>query len=155
MARRILAIVLGVVSGTVFIAIAESVGALIFTPPKGLDFNNRAAFEQWVATLPDSAFCFPLIGYIGGSFIGGVVATLLSGRERRQPALQVGALLTVAGIANLMSMPHPLWFALVSTLVYIPFALLGFRVALRPAVGGSAATAAASAATSTEANRPA
>ena len=34
-------------------------------------------------------------------------------------------LLTLAGFANLAAIPHPAWFAFVSTVTYLPCALLG------------------------------
>jgi hypothetical protein len=43
----------------------------------------------------------------------------------------VGALLTLAGFANLAAIPHPLWFGVLSTLTYVPCAVLGAAAAVR------------------------
>lgn len=40
----------------------------------------------------------------------------------------VGAAFTLAGFANLASLPHPLWFAVLSTVTYVPAALAGVWV---------------------------
>jgi hypothetical protein len=46
-------------------------------------------------------------------------------------AAVVGGLLTLAGFANLAAIPHPLWFGVLSTLTYVPCALLGAAIAAR------------------------
>jgi uncharacterized membrane protein YccC len=46
------------------------------------------------------------------------------------PALFVGGILTALGVMNIVSIPHPLWFAVASTLLYIPCSLLGSRLLL-------------------------
>ena len=83
--------------------------------------------------VPVSAFLAMLMGYMAGALGGGLVATLISGREFLRPAMVVGIILTIENIFNQLEIPHPLWFTVVSTLVYIPMAWCGHRV-LRPKV---------------------
>lgn len=78
--------------------------------------------------LPVTAFLAMLGGYGAGAFLGGLVATLISGRSLPRPAIIVGIVLTIGNVFNQMEIPHPLWFALVSVVMCIPLAWCGWRV---------------------------
>ena len=58
--------------------------------------------------------------------IGAVIAGFVAARiARLRQAIVVGVLLTLAGIANNLMLPPPLWFWVASVLVLLPAALLG------------------------------
>ena len=44
------------------------------------------------------------------------------------PALLPALTFLIAGIMNLVAIPHPLWFSIVSLLVFLPAAWLGGRI---------------------------
>ena len=59
-------------------------------------------------------------------------------------AAVLGLLFLLAGIANLMMIPHPVWFAVMDVLLYLPMALTGSWLAGKaigavPAMAGDAA----------------
>jgi hypothetical protein len=130
MAKTILkslgAVIAGLVTGAIVIFAVEQLSGRLFPPPAGLDFHDREAVRAFIAAMPLGAFALILGSYAFGSATGGAVATLIGSRQRPRAALIVGALLTVGGILNLLELPHPLWFAIVSTLVYVPCAWVGF-----------------------------
>jgi hypothetical protein len=39
-----------------------------------------------------------------------------------------GAVLTLAGVVNLVMFPHPVWFSVLSVITFVPMALLGARL---------------------------
>ena len=99
---------------------AEMKAAMDAKPP---DFTQMNVVAQKV---PFVNVFMVLLSYVIGSIAGGFAATAIATRASRPwPALVVGGLLTVAGTMNLMGIPHPLWFAIASTLCYVPCALLG------------------------------
>jgi MFS family permease len=128
---RIIAVVCGLVSAMIVIMAFEWTGRFIYTAPTGIDFRNIQTAEDMMSIMPLRAFIWLLTGYAAGSLIGGMVATFLSGRHSTKPALIIGGVLTVFGVINLASIPHPLWFSVLSTLTYIPFAQLGCRLFLK------------------------
>lgn len=127
MARKIIGVIAGLAVGVIVIYAVETLGHQLYPMPPGVDMENPEAMGAWIETLPAGAFAIILGAFIGGGFAGGAVATLIA-RDRPVPALIVGGLLTVAGIANVAMIPHPLWFTIVSVLVYLPAAWLGARV---------------------------
>ena len=129
MIKRILSVLAGLAVGAAVIFLTEMINSMNIKMPEGLDMNNRDAIRAWMETLPMSAYLVVLGGYVLGSLIGALLATLISGRKSAKPAIITGILLTLANILNLMMLPQPLWFAIVSCLVYLPFAYAGFLLA--------------------------
>lgn len=128
--RTILAVVVGILVGAVVIFAVELFSP--HQPPADLDINDKAKFAEWVKTLPFSAFFILLLAYFLGSVVGGWVTNLLAGPVRYRPALVTGLGLFVAGLMNLIAIPHPLWFAIVSSLTYFVGAWVGGRLATGP-----------------------
>ena len=73
--------------------------------------------------------------YVARSLTGGAVARLVSADWAAVLAVVVGGLLTLFGFANLAAIPHPLWFGVLSTVTYVPCALLGAAAAARLRAG--------------------
>lgn len=125
MIKNILYIILGVIVGGFVIYLVEALGHLVYPPPEGLDPTDIEAFKQLVRQLPVGAFTFVLLAYALGSFAGGFVTALLSTKHSVRSAMIVGGLLLVLGLINLIMIPHPTWFIIMSLLIYIPCAYFG------------------------------
>jgi hypothetical protein len=108
---------------------AEFVNGRIFPPPPGLDFANREAMRAAMAQLPPTALLLVLVGWVLGSVTGGFVAAIFGGPAAKRNALFVGVGLMTGGIFNLLTIPHPLWFAIAALLLFLPSAWLGARLA--------------------------
>jgi hypothetical protein len=129
MLKGILGALGGLAAALVVIVAFQKVGQLIYPMPAGLDMKDKEAMGAWIKTLPVGAFLLLLAGYAAGSFTGGAVAVLISGKLG--PALAIGGVLTLSGLANVVMIPHPAWVAVASLALYLPMAWLGGRVFLR------------------------
>ena len=125
--KRIGAVLVGLLIAMVVIGLFEWGGMYIHQAPK-VDYHDPKALADMMRDMPLSAFLWLLLGYAVASVSGGVVATLISGREKNLPAMIVGVVLTLGGLMNQTEIPHPMWFAVVSTLVYVPMAWVGYIV---------------------------
>ncbi len=94
--------------------------------------------ETWVRTtnealpgmmMPEKGFMLLAVVYIIGSFFAGVIATLVSKRAERTPAIVVGIVLTLAGLFNVFNSLHPGWFVAVNLVIYMAFAYVGYLAA--------------------------
>jgi len=74
-----------------------------------------------------------LFGWALGSLVGGFAAAWIGKRSPVGHALVLGGLLTLAGIANNLMLPPPLWFWVAGLAVFFPAAYAGARLAPRPA----------------------
>ncbi len=130
--KNILAVIVGIITALILISAGEYIMQYMFPLPAGTNTKDSKALVAAFAHMPASAFIFLLINYMIASFMGGLVATLTSGRTKAIPALIIGVFLTVAGIAYNLQVPNPTWFAIISLLVYIPMAYGGFTTVRKP-----------------------
>ena len=126
--NRVLSILSGVIAGAIVIGILERVSLSMHPMPEGLDPTDRVALSNYIAGLPLSAFLTILMTHAMGALAGGFVASKLAKIQKRSAAMFAGLILLVAGVLNLVSIPHPLWFSIADVIVYTPFALLGNEI---------------------------
>lgn len=125
MARRVLSVVVALIIALGLVMGFEYLGGFLFQHPD-VDMKNPTTISDMMAGMPIAAFLWILLGYAVSSFVGGLIASLISGRTKVQPALIVGAILMVGGIMNLIMIPyHPLWFIIANVFVCVPFAWFG------------------------------
>lgn len=132
MLKRVIGTILGFIAAMFVIYLVELPCRRLYPAPPGLDLKDPQALKTFIASLPTGALAIMLLAYDLGSLTGGILSTLISGRSTLWPALIVGALLTASNAVNLHALPHPTWFALVSTLGFIPLAWVGSRLVYRP-----------------------
>ena len=125
MGKRILAVIAGIITSFILIAIVEYISALVYPLPPGTDFKNVEAMKQLMQTLPVGALWFVVLAYTVGSFGGGLIAAIVAPSYKIRSGIIVGCVVMAGGIMNLIDIPHPLWFAVITLLVFVPFAYLG------------------------------
>ncbi|GLR15571.1 hypothetical protein [Portibacter lacus] len=126
--NRIFSILSGVVAGAIVIGILERVSNSMHPYPENLDPTDLDAVANHISSLPMSAFITVLFAHAIGALVGGFIASKMAKVQKRSAALFVGLILLVAGVLNLVSIPHPLWFSIADVIIYTPFALLGNEV---------------------------
>lgn len=126
--RNTLAALAGMFAAGLSIAAIQAVNGLLFPPPPGFDPSDPEQVAAMMEQIPLAALIIVELSYAVGSFLGGVVIAKLAASRRQLLAAVIGGLLTLAGFANLLALPHPLWFAILSTITYVPMALLGARL---------------------------
>ncbi|RNI22444.1 hypothetical protein [Rufibacter latericius] len=131
MFRSILAVLGGIAIGVFTISLVEYMSHQLYPL---LVTGNPANPDVVAATLnnaPTGALLMVLLGYALGSFFGGMVAGRVAHFRRILHAVLVGGFLLAAGIANLYAFSHPLWFTVVSLIIYIPMAYFGGIMSVR------------------------
>ncbi len=131
MFRKIMGGLAGIIAAFAVITIVQMIGHQVIPPPSGMDPSDPDSVRGAMASLPIGAFLFVLLSYYLGAFTGSFVATWLGGAKPLTNTIVVGGLVFAATVANLMMIPHPLWFS-VAALVGIPVAaFFGARLAPR------------------------
>ena len=116
--RSVLAVVVGMLSAFVMIALVQVIGVRVYPPPTGMDPTNLESMKAVMARIPLGALLFVLLSYTAGSVAGGWVAARFAPKGRMMHAMSVAALLFGAGLVNLMTIPHPVWFWVASSALY-------------------------------------
>ncbi|MBK8724529.1 MAG: hypothetical protein IPL96_00390 [Holophagaceae bacterium] len=130
--RTIASVILGFIVASIVMMIVESINGRVLHPnlAKAAEgIKDRESMRALMASAPVTALLVVIIGWILGSIYGGWVAVRVAGRSSIRPGLVVGVLLTLAGLANNLMLPPPLWFWFASLVVFIPAAYLGARLA--------------------------
>lgn len=124
--RNILAVIIGLVIGSVANMALVKIGYQMVPPPAGLDVNDMESFKTNAHLLEPKHFLFPFLAHAIGTLVGAVVAHVIAATRRKALSLVIGVVFLVGGIAACFMIPAPAWFiALDLLLAYVPMALLG------------------------------
>jgi hypothetical protein len=109
--RNILGIIIGVATGVGTVFLTDKISHMVSPPPEGLDYTDKEALVAYIDTLPMSVFLILIIGYGTAAFLAGLVASRIAGKSKKIVGLIAAGLIFVAGTANVIMIPHPLWVA--------------------------------------------
>ena len=93
--------------------------------------KDREEIKTIMANAPAGALIVVLIGWAIGSASGGFLATLISRKTSFVMALVLGGLLTLAGVANNLMLPPPIWFWIATFAVLLPSTCVGAKLVPR------------------------
>ena len=129
MLRAIAGILVGIVIAVATVFAVEQIVHLFAPAPADFDMRDPEQVRARVSSLPMAAFLLVLLGWVLGTALGSWVAVRISRTGALWPGLVVGAAIVAATLYNVMTIPHPIWFA-ACALVAIPMASwLGARAA--------------------------
>lgn len=132
MVRRVMAVLLGLVAGSVSVALVERLGHVVYPVPAPVDPDDVEGMRRMLAELPAAAFVVILFAWAVGALVGGFVAAKLAPAGKLGHGLVVGSLQLLAGVATVLMIPgHPPWFVAIGVALFLPLAWLGGRLALR------------------------
>lgn len=131
MGRSLLAVLLGLILANVAVFVFEFVGHVAYPPPPGLDLSDPKALRAVVANMPVGAFLVLLFGWVVGTAVGAWLAARVSRRAPTTHALIVGGVIMAGAIANMILIPHPTWFWVLSLAAILPAASAGALLAKR------------------------
>ena len=130
--RRILGVILGFVVASAVMMLIEFTNGHLFYPElsrAAQGMKDPAQIAALMAQAPVGALLVVVLVWLLGAIAGGWSATRIARTESSTPALSLGLLLTLAGIANNLMIPPPLWFWVLGLTVMIPGAWYGARLA--------------------------
>ena len=120
-ARSFVAVMAGMVVAVTIVSVGDLVAGTIHPLPAGFDMGDMAQVRAHAAAAPWSAMLTVLVGWILAPFAGGLVASRVSARSRRQYAWVIAGVMLAATLANLRALPHPAWMV-VGALIGVPAA---------------------------------
>jgi len=142
MGRTIAGIVAGIVAAFATIWALEMVHHLVYPIPGNVRLTDMDRLREFTRSLPLVSQLFIAGGWLLGTAVGGSVAALVSRREGT--ILVVAALVAIAGLLNVLWLPHPLLLQIASVAAPALGVLIA-RALVRGRLAGQAAPAAAEA----------
>ena len=128
MVRNILAVLAGLIVGNLAIMGLHYLGIYFYPLPEGTNIDDMNAIAEYMKIASLGSLLMVMFAHIGGTFIAGIAATLLS--KEMYVAYIVGGFFTIMGIWNLYLLPHPIWFNF-EAILYLPAAIYGFNLVKR------------------------
>ena len=124
--KSIGAVVAGFVTASVIMMTVESINGHVLYPDlakSAQGVTDREQLRAIFASAPVGALLVVVFGWLLGGLAGGWVSGRIAGSMR--PPIVLAVLLTVAGIANNLMLPPPVWFWVATLVVLGPAAVAG------------------------------
>ena len=130
--RLVLAVIVGLVVGSVVNMSLILVSGQVIAPPAGADVTTTEGLKASIHLFEPRHFLFPFLAHSLGTFFGALVATWLTPDRTSGPAYVVGFMFLLGGIASVSMLPAPVWFSAVDLIAaYMPAAWLAHRLGSR------------------------
>ncbi len=127
--RNILAVIVGLVVGSIVNMAIIAAGHAIMPPPEGFDGNSMEGVAATIHLLQPVDFIVPFLAHAVGPFVGVLVAMFIAASSRKAIAIILGCLFLAGGIVANIMIPAPMWYRVVDVvLAYIPMAFLGWKL---------------------------
>lgn len=127
-----LAIIAGVVIGSIVNMCIIMVSSYIIPPPDGADVTTMEGLKASLHLFQPRHFILPFLAHALGTLSGAFVATVIAANRKMTFALIVTLFFLAGGIANVLTLPSPTWFTMLDlTVAYIPMGYLGARLAIK------------------------
>lgn len=129
MIRNILAVIAGLVIGSIVNMTLINVGHAVVGLPPGADVSTmegvRAAMQQFTPV----HFVVPFVAHAGGTLVGAFVAALIAASHKMKIAIAIGVLFLLGGIAAGIYLGSPMWYNAIDFIfAYIPMAWIGAKL---------------------------
>ncbi|MBK7681759.1 MAG: hypothetical protein KA347_08140 [Bacteroidia bacterium] len=130
--RNILAVILGLVIGSIVNGAIIQISGSIIPPPEGADLKTMEGLKASMHLFTPINFLMPWLAHALGTFIGALVAALIAANNKMRFAIAIGCVFLIGGIMAVYMLPAPMWFNIVDlALAYIPMGWLAGKMATR------------------------
>ena len=127
--RNSLAILGGLVIGSIVNMGIINCSSYFVTPPVGVELTNTEGLKEGIHLFEFKHFVFPFLAHALGTLVGTFFATILAFNHKFKFAITVGIFFLIGGISACFLLPSPIWFMVIDlTLAYIPMTILGFKL---------------------------
>jgi hypothetical protein len=130
--RNILAVIAGVVIGSIVNMLIINFSGSIIAPPEGVDTTTAEGLKEGIHLFEPKHFLMPFLAHALGTLIGAYLAALIAATHKMNFAFAIGLVFLFGGIGAVLMIPAPLCYNITDlVLAYIPMAWLGGRWALK------------------------
>ncbi len=127
--RNVLAIVAGIILGSIVNMAIIMLSSSVIPPPEGVNPSDMESLKASMHLFEPKHFLMPFLAHAFGTLVGAFVAGLIAINHRLKISLAIGLFFMLGGITNILLLPSPLWFTITDlALAYIPMAWLGYKL---------------------------
>lgn len=130
--KNVLAVVAGIVIGSLVNGGIIMISSSVIPPPPGVDVTTEEGLKAGIHLFKPINFLMPFLAHALGTFTGAFVTAKIAANRKLLFAMLVGLLFLAGGIIMVLQIPSPTWFAMVDLLfAYMPMAWLGYLLAVK------------------------
>lgn len=129
--RNILAVIVGLVGGSIVNMTLIVISGQVIPPPEGADITTMEGLKASMHLFEPKHFLFPFLAHALGALVGALIAALIAASQKMNLALVVSAFFLLGGIVNVAMLPSPAWFSALDLIAaYLPMGWLGGKLAM-------------------------
>ena len=130
MLRNVLAVIAGLIIGSIVNMLLINISGYVITPPENADVTSMEGLKSTMHLFGPEHFLFPFLAHAFGTFVGAFVATKIAATNKIKFALAIGAFFFLGGAINAYLLPAPIWFLILDLAgAYFPMAYWGYKLA--------------------------
>lgn len=123
---NMLAVIAGLVVGSVVNMAIIIVGPLVLPPPEGVDLSDMERFSENLKLLEPANFIAPWLAHALGTLAGAFIAALIAASHKMKFALGIAVFFLLGGLSVIAMYGGPIWFVAIDLVgAYIPMGYLG------------------------------
>ncbi|MCU0389247.1 MAG: hypothetical protein MUE71_11630 [Chitinophagaceae bacterium] len=128
--RNVLAVIGGLVIGSIVNMGIITLSGTIIPPPAGADVTTTEGLKAALPLFEPKHFLMPWLAHALGTLTGAFVATKIGNPSRIWLGLVIGVFFLMGGISMVFMVPSPTWFTITDlALAYLPMGYLGSKLA--------------------------
>ena len=129
MLRNILAVIAGIVVGSIVNMGLINVGHAVIGLPPGANVDTMEGVAAAMQMFEAKHWVVPFVAHAGGTLVGALVATLIAASHKMKIAIAIGVLFLIGGISAGIMIHSPMWYnAIDFVFAYIPMAWIGAKL---------------------------
>ncbi len=130
--KNVLAVIAGVVLGSVVNMGLVNIGPSIIPLPEGADVSTTEGLRDSMGLFTPANFIFPFLAHALGTLVAAFIAARFAASHHMKLAVGIGVFFLLGGIAAVSMFGGPFWFKATDLLLaYIPMGFLGGTLAGR------------------------
>jgi hypothetical protein len=130
--RNVLAVVAGLVVGSVVNMGLIMVSGRVIPPPAGADITTLEGLRSSIHLFEPRHFLFPFLAHALGTLAGAFTAAAIAATRKMMFAMVIGVCFLAGGVTNVFMLPAPTWFVIVDLVgAYLPMGWLGGKLGTR------------------------
>jgi len=130
--KNILAVLAGLVIGSIVNMGIVNIGSTVIPLPDGVDNTTMEGLKAGMLLFEPKHFIMPFLAHTLGTFVGAFIAAKFAATHKLKFALMIGVLFLLGGISAVFMLPSPIWFAVLDlSLAYIPMGYLAGKLATK------------------------
>ena len=130
MLRNVLAVIAGLIIGSIVNMLLINISGYVITPPENADVTSMEGLKSTMHLFGPEHFLFPFLAHAFGTFVGAFVAAKIAATNKIKFALAIGAFFFLGGAINAYLLPAPIWFLILDLAgAYFPMGYWGYKLA--------------------------